>query len=112
MPIMHSYQLHVHSHQLSPEHRGLCRPIVPINCTLMPVCSNRLPSFGLIVTDPLTDSPSLYSGTFSLLSLSSLTSTMVRSSSGSSRRMSISRGVENRNDMAAELAKLGEWRAR
>ena len=36
----------------------LHEPIVPTNWTLMPVCSNLLPSFGRIVTAPFTVSPS------------------------------------------------------
>jgi len=72
-------------------------PMEPMNCTLMPVCSNRLPSFGLIVTAPLTDSPSMYRGTRSRRLLSSLTSTVWRLSR-SSRTMSISTGVEKKRD--------------
>lgn len=68
-----------------------------MNCTLMPVCSKRLPSFGLIVTAPLTDSPSMYRGTRSRRPLSSLTSTDWRSSR-SSRTMSISTGVEKKRE--------------
>jgi hypothetical protein len=71
------------------------QPIVPMNCTLMPVCSSRLPSLGRTVTWPLTDSPSRYNGTFSLRLLSSLTSTAERSSRSSST-MSISTGVEKK----------------
>jgi hypothetical protein len=72
-----------------------------MNCTLMPVCSNRLPSFGRTVTAPLTDSPSIYSGAFSRRFLSSLTSTIDRSSASSST-MSISTGVAKKyDDMAA-----------
>jgi len=74
--------------------------MVPMNCTLMPVCSSRLPSLGLTVTWPLTDSPSRYSGTFSLRFLSSFTSTAERSSRSSST-MSMSTGVEKKYDMLA-----------
>lgn len=76
-------------------------PITPMNWTLIPVCSNRLPSFGLIVTAPLTDSPSIYSGAFSRLFLSSLTSTLCLSSV-SSRTMSMSTGVEKKKDDMSE----------
>lgn len=69
-----------------------------MNCTLMPVCSNLLPSLGLTVTAPFTDSPSIYNGTFSLLFLSCRTSTMARSSP-SSRTMSMSTGVEKKYDI-------------
>ena len=76
-------------------------PIVPTNCTLMPVCSSLLPSFGLIVTAPLTVSPSRYNGAFSRRFLSSLTST-VGLSSVSWRTMSMSSGVEKeKSDMIA-----------
>jgi hypothetical protein len=73
-------------------------PIVPMNCTLMPVCSRRLPSFGRTVTAPLTDSPSMNRGAFSRRFLSSLTSTMDRSSA-SSRTMSMSTGVAKKYDI-------------
>jgi hypothetical protein len=81
---------------------GLCGyrsgiPMRPMNWTLMPVCSNRRPSLGLTVTAPFTDSPSMYSGAFSRLFLSSLTSTVCRSSA-SSRTMSISTGVEKKKE--------------
>lgn len=78
--------------------------MVPMNWTLMPVCSNRLPSLGLTVTCPLTDSPSRYSGTFSLRFLSSLTSTAERSSR-SSRTMSMSTGVEKKYDMVGRVGR-------
>lgn len=74
-------------------------PMVPTNCTLMPVCSNLLPSLGRMVTAPLTVSPSRYSRHFSRLFLSSLTSTVGRSSE-SWRTMSMSSGVEKeKSDM-------------
>lgn len=56
-----------------------------------------------MVTCPLTDSPSRYSGTFSFLFLSSFTSTAGRSSR-SSRTISISTGVDQNNDIAAGAA--------
>lgn len=71
---------------------------MPMNWTLMPVCSSLLPSFGLIVTPPLTDSPSMYNGAFSRRPLSSFISIIVLSSA-SSRMMSISTGVEKKYDM-------------
>lgn len=74
-------------------------PIVPMNWTLMPVCSSLLPSFGRTVTAPLTDSPSIKRGAFSRRFLSSLTSTIERSSV-SSRTTSISTGVAKKYDMA------------
>lgn len=73
-------------------------PIVPMNCTLIPVCSSLLPSLGLIVTAPLTDSPSMYNGAFSRRFLSNLRSTIAFSSL-SSRTMSMSTGVEKKYDM-------------
>lgn len=74
--------------------------MVPTNCTLIPVCSNLLPSLGRIVTAPLTVSPSRYSRHFSRLFLSNFTSTVDRSSV-SWRTMSMSRGVENeKSDIA------------
>lgn len=76
--------------------------MVPMNCTLMPVCSSRLPSLGRTVTAPLTDSPSMYSGAFSRRFLSSLTSTMDRSSA-SSRTISMSTGVAKKYDMVGWL---------
>jgi len=76
-------------------------PIVPINWTLMPVCSNLLPSFGLIVTAPFTDSPSMYRGAFSRLFFSSFMSIICLSSVSSSRSMSMSTGVEKKYDMIA-----------
>ena len=76
-------------------------PIVPMNCTLIPVCSNLLPSFGRIVTPPLTDSPSKYSGAFSRLFFSSFRSIICRSSV-SSRTISMSSGVEKKYDMVAQ----------
>ena len=77
-------------------------PIVPMNWTLMPVCSNRLPSLGLIVTAPLTDSPSIYKGAFSLRFLSNFMST-VDLSSESSKTMSISTGVEKKYDIVSQI---------
>lgn len=74
-----------------------CVPIDPMNCTLIPVCSRRFPSFGRTVTAPLTDSPSMYRGAFSLRPLSSLTSTVCRSSLSSSTT-SMSTGVEKNKD--------------
>lgn len=83
-----------------------------MNWTLIPVCSNRLPSFGRIVTAPLTDSPSIYKGAFSLLFLSSLTSTVCLSSV-SSRTMSMSTGVEKKNeDMLRKGARARGWSQR
>lgn len=64
----------------------------------MPVCSSRFPSFGRTVIAPLTDSPSIKSGAFSRLFLSSLTSTMDRSSV-SARTTSMSTGVEKKYDI-------------
>src|SRR5699024_2930583 len=72
-------------------------PITPVNCTLIPVCSNLFPSFGLTVTAPLTDSPSIYSGAFSFRFLSSFISTDGLSSL-SSRTISMSTGVEKKNE--------------
>jgi len=66
-----------------------------MNWTLIPVCSNLFPSFGRIVTAPFTDSPSLYSGAFSLRPFSVFISTICRSSP-SSRTISISTGVEKK----------------
>jgi hypothetical protein len=82
-------------------------PIVPMNWTLIPVCSSRLPSFGRTVTDPLTDSPSMYRGAFSRLFLSSRTSTDCLSSP-SSRTTSISTGVEKKKEDMACGIWLGE----
>jgi len=76
-------------------------PIVPMNWTLMPVCSSRLPSFGLIVTAPFTDSPSIYRGAFSRRFFSNFMSIICLSSVSSSRSMSISTGVEKKYDMMA-----------
>lgn len=72
-----------------------CIPMLPMNCTLIPVCSRRFPSLGRTVTAPLTDSPSMYSGAFSRRFLSSLTSTICLSSAFS-RTMSMSTGVEKK----------------
>jgi len=69
--------------------------MVPMNWTLIPVCSNLFPSFGRIVTAPFTDSPSLYSGAFSLRPFSVFISTICRSSP-SSRTISMSTGVEKK----------------
>ncbi len=75
------------------EHFGVPPPIVPMNCDLdARAAPSRLPSFGRTVTAPLTDSPSIYSGAFSRRFLSSLTSTIDRSSASSSTT-SISTGV-------------------
>ena len=89
-------------------------PMVPMNWTLMPVCSSLLPSLGRIVTAPFTDSPSIYKGAFSLLFLSSFMSIIVLSSV-SSRTMSMSTGVEKKYDILAtsilegnDLAKAAE----
>ncbi len=73
----------------------------------MPVCSKRLPSLGLIVTAPLTDSPSIYSGAFSRRFLSSRMSTMDRSSP-SSNTMSMSTGVAKKYDMVCVCMSLRE----
>ena len=75
--------------------------MVPMNWTLIPVCSNLFPSLGRIVTAPLTDSPSLYSGAFSLRPFSVFISTICRSSP-SSRTMSISTGVEKKYAILTE----------
>lgn len=69
-----------------------------MNCTLIPVCSSFLPSRGRIVTDPLTVSPSKYSGYFSRRPLSDLMSTCSRWSSPL-RRISMSRGDLKKSDM-------------
>src|SRR5271168_800243 len=78
-----------HSTFLLRQHTRFARsgiPMLPIKLTLIPVCSNFLPSFGRTMTDPFTDSPSLYSGAFSLRSFPPvLNSTMSRASSPSSR---------------------------
>lgn len=73
-----------------------------MNCTLIPVCSNLFPSLGRTVTVPLTDSPSMYKGAFSLLFLSSFMSTTALSSV-SSRTMSISTAVPKKSDMSDEV---------
>ena len=88
--------------------------MVPMNWTLMPVCSSLLPSLGRIVTAPFTDSPSIYKGAFSRRFLSSFMSIIVLSSV-SSRTMSMSTGVEKKYDILAtstsnakDLAKVAE----
>lgn len=81
-------------------------PIVPINCTLIPKCSSLFPSLGLTVTAPLTLSPSIYSGAFSLRFLSSLTSTICRSLVSSST-ISISTGVLKKYDMLGGRRRRG-----
>ena len=68
----------------------------------MPICSNRFPSLGLIVTAPLIDSPSAYNGAFSLRFLSNFMST-VGLSSVSSRTMSMSTGVEKKYDIVRTI---------
>jgi len=84
-------------------------PIVPMNSTFIPVCSNRFPSFGRIVTVPLTVSPSRYSGAFSLRpDLSTLISTVGRSSV-SSRTMSISTGtLPNKGESIPDMVMFGQ----
>ncbi len=79
---------------------------MPMNWTLIPVCSSLFPSFGLMVTPPLTDSPSMYRGAFSLRFFSSFMSIIVLSSV-SSRTMSMSRGVEKKYDMAMKCPDRG-----